>query len=208
MPDTDNIRQIADQYEDAVSAIQADNDLKDEAKAHRILALNDKVLEDFGKAHKAVTDAFDSERAALEATARGAGQTAEPKDTQAELRAMRSELAARDVLDGGQAGAIFAGYEAAIADGDEHAAAVFERRGPGKLTDLGIPLSERQRFEDVVRRSKEARKTPEQLEAEKELAAFDKRRDSVEMGLAMSQDTLLGRVRSRNDFYRHGKHAS
>lgn len=196
MPDTDNIRQIANQYEDAVSAIQADKDLTEEARTRRVRELGEGVLESWGKARTELTDAFESERTELEAKAKATDQKTET-DTQTELRAMRSELAARDVLDGGVGGAIFEAYEAAIADGDEAAARVFERRGPGKLTELGLPLSERQRFEDTVRRSKEARKTPEQLEAEKELDALTKRRDTVGMGLSMQQDALFNRVRLR-----------
>lgn len=203
MADTDAIRQIVNDYEDTVSSIEADDDLKDEAKARRILALNDKVLEDYGRARKELADAFDSERTAIEAKI-GGTSAGQPKDTQTELRAMRSELAARDVLDSGHAGAIFEGYQQAVADSNEAAMGVYERRGPSKLTDLRIPLSERQRLEGMISESREARMTPEQRAARDDLAAFDKRRDSDEQGLALSQDTLLNRVRSRNDFYRYG----
>lgn len=208
MQNTDNLHQVVSQYDDEVKVIEANNDLKDEAKARRILALNDKVLDDYGRAYNAVLDSFEAERSALEAKASGAGGTPEPKDMQTELRAMRSEIAARDMLDSGHAGAIFEGYQQAIADGNEAAMGVYERRGPGKLTDLGIPLTERQRFEELVRESKVARMSPEQLEAREELAAYDKRRGTVEMGLTMQRDTFFNRVRGRNDFYRYGKDAS
>lgn len=197
MADTEAIRQIVNRYEDAVSTIQADKDLTEEARTRRVRELGEGVLESWGKARKELADAFDSEQAALEAKASVSGARTEPTDTQTELRAMRSELAARDVLDGGQAGAIFEAYEQAVADGDEAAMGVFERRAPGKLTDLDIPLSERQRFEELISRSIEARMTPEQRQARDELDALNKRRDSAEMGISMQQEALLTRVRAR-----------
>ena len=200
MPNTDNIQQIAEQYEDAVTAIQADADLTREAKARRIGAAGEGVVESWGKARKELDDAFESERTELQAKARGTDHKTEPTDTQTELRAMRSELAARDVLDGGVGGAIFEAYEQAIADGDEAAAQVFEAKGVGKLTAMGVGLDDIRRFEDTVRQNRENRKTPEQLEAQNELDALTKRRDTVGMGLSMQQDTLFNRVKMRRGY--------
>ena len=146
MSDTSKIRQTVDDYDAAVKAVEENEDFTPEAKARKIKALGDGALEAWGKERAAVAEALDREQADLEAKAR-AGRPEAPKDVHAELRAMRAEMQARDVLDTGNAGAIIEAFVRAKEDGDEHAAAVLAKRGPSKMPDL----QSRARLEGMIR---------------------------------------------------------